>query len=63
MNFQGCDFMVFRDGIRPEWTDIANENGGRWVLEIDRFYRNEQLNCQWLETLLAIVGEYFADYK
>ena len=55
--------MVFRDGIRPEWTDIANENGGRWVLEIDRFYRNEQLNCQWLETLLAIVGEYFADYK
>jgi len=54
---QGCDYMVFRDGIKPEWTDKMNVDGGRWLLEIDRQYRNEQLNSKWLETLLAIIGE------
>merc|ERR1712110_381040 len=53
----GCDYMVFRDGIKPEWKDIKNEEGGRWILEIDRIYRNEQLDDKWLETLLALIGE------
>jgi len=52
----GCDYMVFRDGIKPEWKDIKNEEGGRWILEIDRIYRNEQLDDKWLETLLALIG-------
>lgn len=54
---QGCDYMVFREGIKPEWTDVMNVDGGRWLMEIDRQYRNEQLNSKWLETLLAIIGE------
>jgi translation initiation factor 4E len=53
----GCDYMIFRDGIKPEWTDNKNQDGGRWILEIDRIYRNEQLDQQWLETLLALIGE------
>jgi translation initiation factor 4E len=53
----GCDYMVFRDGIKPEWKDVKNEEGGRWILEIDRIYRNEQLDDKWLETLLALIGE------
>jgi len=54
---QGCDYMVFREGIKPEWTDVMNVDGGRWLMEIDRQLRNEQLNSKWLETLLAIIGE------
>ena len=50
--------MVFRDGIKPEWKDEMNIDGGRWLMEIDRQYRNEQLNSKWLETLLAIIGKY-----
>lgn len=53
----GCDYMIFRDGIKPEWTDPNNESGGRWLMEIDRRFRNEQLNDKWLETLLAVIGE------
>jgi translation initiation factor 4E len=53
----GCDYMIFRDGIKPEWTDPNNQNGGRWLIEIDRKQRNEQLNDKWLETLLAVIGE------
>jgi translation initiation factor 4E len=48
---------IFRDGIKPEWTDPQNQNGGRWLIEIDRKLRNEQLNDKWLETLLAVIGE------
>merc|ERR1719414_2422489 len=33
---QGCDYMVFREGIKPEWTDTMNVDGGRWLMEIDR---------------------------
>jgi len=54
---QGCDYMVFRAGIRPEWEDSANRAGGRWLCEIDRAARNTDLNSKWLETLLAIIGE------
>jgi len=54
---QGCDYMVFRAGIRPEWEDSANRAGGRWLCEIDRAARNTALNSKWLETLLAIIGE------
>jgi len=53
----GCDYMIFRDGIKPEWTDPNNQDGGRWLIEIDRKLRNEQLNDKWLETLLAVIGE------
>jgi len=58
---QGADYMVFRDGIKPEWQDENNKEGGRWLMEIDRFYRNEQLNNKWLETLLAVIGEQLED--
>jgi len=54
----GCDYMIFRDGIKPEWTDPNNQNGGRWLIEIDRKQRNEQLNDKWLETLLAVIGKF-----
>ena len=50
--------MIFRDGIKPEWTDPNNQNGGRWLIEIDRKQRNEQLNDKWLETLLAVIGKF-----
>merc|ERR1719367_1860329 len=28
----GCDYSVFRTGIKPMWEDPANRNGGRWVV-------------------------------
>ena len=55
--------MVFREGIKPEWTDVMNVDGGRWLMEIDRQLRNEQLNSKWLETLLAIIGKLLRQSK
>lgn len=58
---QGCDYMIFRSGIVPCWENDDNINGGRWMCELDRAVRNEQLDAKWLETLLAIVGEQLDD--
>jgi len=54
---QGCDYMIFRSGIGPCWENVDNINGGRWMCELERSFRNEQLDAKWLETLLALIGE------
>jgi len=54
---QGCDYMIMRHGIAPRWETPENLLGGRWMCELDRMYRNEQLDSKWLETLLALIGE------
>ena len=28
----GCDYMLFKEGIVPEWEDSRNRDGGRWLL-------------------------------
>ena len=28
------DYMLFRKGIRPEWEDPANKDGGKWVVTL-----------------------------
>lgn len=58
---QGCDYMVFRSGIKPAWENPENINGGRWMCELDRNLRNDHLDNKWLETLLALVGEQMTD--
>jgi len=58
---QGCDYMVFKSGIVPCWENKDNINGGRWMCELDRAVRNDQLDAKWLETLLAIIGEQLDD--
>jgi len=54
---QGCDYMIFRSGIAPCWENKENINGGRWMCELERTFRNEQLDAKWLETLLGMIGE------
>ena len=49
--------MIMRHGIAPRWEIPENQLGGRWMCELDRMYRNEQLDSKWLETLLALIGE------
>jgi len=57
----GCDFMLFKDGIVPEWEDDRNRNGGRWLLTTDKKKRSADLDRIWLETLLCLIGEAFDD--
>ena len=28
------DYMMFKKGIRPEWEDPSNRDGGKWVVTL-----------------------------
>ena len=28
------DYMLFKKGIRPEWEDAFNRDGGKWVVTL-----------------------------
>lgn len=61
----GCDYSLFRKGIRPMWEDNANKNGGRWFNELDDKRNSdisgkvEKLDRAWLEVIMCLVGEAF----
>lgn len=52
----GCDYALFKTGIRPMWEDTANKEGGRWLLQLDRFQRTQWLDQIWLEIMLFLIG-------
>jgi len=57
----GCDYSLFKDGIRPMWEDEKNRLGGRWLVNINKNQRATDLDRLWLETLLCLIGEAFGD--
>merc|ERR1711935_498591 len=58
----GSNYHLFKDGIRPTWEDVQNENGGKWVFQYkDRKERFKMLDTMWLHTMLGMIGETFAD--
>lgn len=46
---QGCDYSLFKQGIRPMWEDPANKRGGRWLINLDKKNREMELDNYWLE--------------
>lgn len=45
----GQDYAVFKRGISPMWEDNANESGGRWLINLER-YGNE-MDRIWLDVV------------
>ncbi|XP_055944798.1 eukaryotic translation initiation factor 4E-like [Argiope bruennichi] len=58
----GCDYALFKHGIKPMWEDEKNKHGGRWLINLQKYQRNPDLNSCWLEVLLCMIGEAFDDY-
>lgn len=46
---QGCDYSLFKKGIRPMWEDARNFKGGRWMISLDKKQREHDLDNFWLE--------------
>ena len=55
------DYLIFKKGIRPEWEDPANKDGGKWVvtlpIEDDMV---EECDRAWLQILLYVIGGLFS---
>jgi len=47
----GTDYSLFKKGIRPMWEDVANKNGGRWLVSLEKKQRGPELNNCWLEVV------------
>ncbi|EDV40055.1 uncharacterized protein Dana_GF10327 [Drosophila ananassae] len=57
----GCDYSVFKKGIKPMWEDEANIKGGRWLVTVGKSAKLE-LDRIWLDIILMMVGQTF-DYS
>ncbi|XP_012694154.1 eukaryotic translation initiation factor 4E family member 1c [Clupea harengus] len=55
----GCDYCLFKDGIKPMWEDDRNKLGGRWLMTLSKQQRHNDLDRYWMETLLCLIGESF----
>ncbi|KAK8776947.1 hypothetical protein V5799_029709 [Amblyomma americanum] len=33
---QGCDYSIFKYGIKPMWEDSRNRQGGRWLIYLNK---------------------------
>lgn len=55
----GSTYNLFKDGIRPEWEDPANSNGGEWRVVVPPS-KPQLLDQYWVNTLLTSIGEGFA---
>ncbi|KAI9275851.1 translation initiation factor eIF 4e-like domain-containing protein [Phascolomyces articulosus] len=53
------NYHFFKKGIRPEWEDPANSNGGKFSIQFPRNRTGEGINDYWLYLLLAMIGEQF----
>ncbi|XP_046979944.1 eukaryotic translation initiation factor 4E-like [Schistocerca americana] len=60
---QGCDYSLFKKGIRPMWEDEVNKRGGRWLINLEKKQRASDLDNFWLEILLCLIGEAFDEYS
>ena len=53
------NYHFFRQGIKPQWEDPANKEGGRWMINITK---EEDLKNStdfvWEEVLMSLAGEY-----
>lgn len=58
----GNDYSLFKNNIRPMWEDEQNKNGGRWIINLQKFFRHNELDKLWLEVILCLIGEAF-DYS
>jgi len=51
------DYLIFKKGIRPEWEDPANKDGGKWVVTMPiEDDIEEECEKAWLNLLLSVIG-------
>jgi len=51
------DYLLFKKGIRPEWEDPENKNGGKWVITMPIEDDLEE-DCEraWLQLILHLIS-------
>ncbi|KAI8335955.1 translation initiation factor eIF 4e-like domain-containing protein [Chlamydoabsidia padenii] len=53
------NYHLFKKGIRPEWEDPVNANGGKFSIKFVRGRNVDTINNFWLHMIMALIGEQF----
>ena len=54
------DYLMFRKGVRPEWEDPVNKNGGKWVVTLPiADDMEEDCDNAWLQLILHLIAGQF----
>ncbi|KAI3651327.1 hypothetical protein MP228_004808 [Amoeboaphelidium protococcarum] len=56
----GMNYRLFKTGIKPEWEDEKNKNGGVWTLYLKGDLK-DKVDTLWLYTMMLCIGEQFDD--
>ncbi|KAG1081262.1 hypothetical protein G6F42_023007 [Rhizopus arrhizus] len=54
------NYHLFKQGIRPEWEDEANAEGGKFGIQFPKNKAGDAINEYWMYLLLAVIGEQLA---
>eukprot|EP01023_Acetabularia_acetabulum_P007975 TRINITY_DN13478_c0_g1_i2.p1 TRINITY_DN13478_c0_g1~~TRINITY_DN13478_c0_g1_i2.p1 ORF type:complete len:201 (-),score=33.05 TRINITY_DN13478_c0_g1_i2:539-1141(-) len=55
-----ADMYFFKESIKPDWEEPANEQGGSWSALVPKLAESKKLLDKWWEyVLLALIGEQF----
>ena len=54
------DYALFKKGVRPEWEDAANKEGGKWSYQ---FKRNAGIDELWLYTVSSLHRYYLFPFE
>jgi len=57
----GCDYSLFKKGVKPMWEDKHNKSGGRWLINLKSSQRDPELTKFWTEVMLLMIGEAFGE--
>jgi len=52
----GCDYSLFKTGVKPMWEDEANKLGGKWDFT-SPVSRRCDIDHLFLETIMMLIGE------
>ena len=53
----GANYHFFKIGVKPEWEDPANSQGGRWSIRI-MAEDAQTIDSTWERVLMSLIGEY-----
>ncbi|CAO3649155.1 unnamed protein product [Mucor hiemalis] len=57
------NYHLFKQGIRPEWEDESNAEGGKFGIQFPKNKAGDAINHYWMNLLLAVIGEQFATHE
>lgn len=52
-----ADYHLFKSGVRPEWEDPQNKDGGKWSFMFRERQHPSDIDGLWLDVLLGAIGE------